>query len=190
MHLLLIDNYDSFTYNLVDYFTQLGARVDVKYNDDNQLFNRINKYNAIVLSPGPKRPKDAGNLMPFIHEFHNKKPMLGICLGHQAIGEYFGARLVIAQEPMHGRTSKIFHDEHTLFYSLTQGFNAMRYHSLLLQDLPDTLMAIAYTEKNEIMAIAHRSLPLYGVQFHPESILTTDGMMILHNWLEVVTRIK
>lgn len=188
--ILVIDNYDSFTYNLVDYFMQLHGNVEVLRNDDPKVMQiDVKKYQGVVLSPGPKRPSDAGFLMPFIHQNHKLLPMLGVCLGHQAIGEYFGAQLIRAPEPMHGRTSKIYFDQdNTLFHNLLSGVKMMRYHSLLLADQPcPDLRFTSYTESREVMSLQHSSLPLYGVQFHPESILSTYGMIILRNWLETLS---
>lgn len=187
MHLLLLDNYDSFTYNLYDYFCRLNCRVTIRRNDeialDDALFLQCD---AIVLSPGPRRPIDAGITMQVISAYHLTKPILGICLGHQAIGEYFGAQLVHAQKPMHGKTSLIYHQGALLFKDISNPFEAMRYHSLVLHQLPDCLQPIAHTADNELMAIQHCTLPIYGLQFHPESIMTPNGLMLLHNWLKLV----
>ncbi len=186
MTILLIDNYDSFTYNLYDYFLRLGASCVVVRNDEwtpTQL--KSFSFDALVLSPGPQRPKDAGLLMWIIDEFHNKKPILGICLGHQAIGEYFGAKLVKAQIPVHGKTSTIHHHNDLLFQNLPPSFKVMRYHSLILESLENTpLISTSFTEQNEIMSLAHQELPIHAVQFHPESILTEYGLDMLNNWLK------
>ncbi|MCS6992036.1 MAG: aminodeoxychorismate/anthranilate synthase component II [Chitinophagales bacterium] len=184
--ILLIDNYDSFTYILQDYFIQLGQQV-VVYRNDMLTVGEAEALHAdaIVFSPGPERPERAGNLMPLVAHFYNRKPMLGVCLGHQAIGLFFGARLEAAPNVMHGRTSQVFHNSHPLFESITSPFAAMRYHSLLLYDVPNTpLQPIAWTSQNELMALAHPHLPIAGVQFHPESILTPCGLVLLRNWLK------
>ncbi len=188
MRLLLLDNYDSFTYNLYDYLLQCGADCLVVRNDALALdeFESLD-FQAIVLSPGPKRPTDAGVMPALIERWHQRVPILGVCLGHQAIGEFFGAALVRASLPMHGKTSVIRHSgHHFLFRHLPAEIEVMRYHSLVLQSLEGTpLEVIAHTASGEIMALAHRSLPLVGVQFHPESILTQHGLAMLHNWVEM-----
>lgn len=185
MKILLIDNYDSFTYNLYDYLLQAGAECVVLRNDTFELSDlEAIDFQGVVLSPGPKRPTDAGQLMAVIDRFHARVPMLGICLGHQALGEYFGARLVKARIPMHGKTSLIRHQEHALFRDIPAAFKVMRYHSLLLESLDGTpLECLATTDFGEIMALTHRTLPLLGVQFHPESILTEYGHTLIRNWV-------
>ena len=190
MKVLLLDNYDSFTYNLYDYLLQTGAECTVLRNDALSLsaFERLD-FEAIVFSPGPKRPADAGLLLPLIERFYQRVPMLGICLGHQAIGEFFGAKLVKAKVPMHGKTTDIGHNGHSLFQGIPTPFTVMRYHSLLLESLDDTpLECLATTGDGEIMALAHRTLPLLGVQFHPESVLTEYGLPLLKNWVAMVHR--
>ena len=186
--LILVDNYDSFTYNLLDYFVQLGTDCRVVRNDELSIaaYQRVS-FDGLVLSPGPKRPQDAGLLMDIVDNFHRVCPVLGICLGHQAIGSYFGARLIQAPEPRHGKTSEVFHEGHPLFSSVPSPFTAMRYHSLIIQDLEGTgIRPIATTKDGIPMAIAHAELPLLGVQFHPESIGTPFGMQILRNWIEQI----
>lgn len=188
MKILLLDNYDSFTYNLYDYLLQTGVECQVLRNDAMPLsdFEQID-FDAIVLSPGPKRPADAGLMLPLIERFYKHIPMLGICLGHQALGEFFGAKLVKAKIPMHGKTTGIRHNNHPLFKNIPPQFTVMRYHSLLLESLDDTsLECLAETADGEIMALAHRTLPLMGVQFHPESILTEYGLQILKNWVSML----
>ena len=184
---LLLDNYDSFTYNLYDYLLQAGVECQVVRNDALPLdaFEGLDS-EAIVLSPGPKRPTDAGLMMTLIERWHQRVPMLGICLGHQAMGEFFGAKLVKAALPMHGKTSEIQHrGGHPLFADIPQRFRVMRYHSLLLHSLDGCpLDVLAATDAGEIMALAHRSLPLVGVQFHPESVLTQHGLRLVHNWVK------
>ena len=190
LKILLIDNYDSFTYNLYDYFLQLDCDCSVIRNDEIP-FHQVHdlSFDALVLSPGPKKPKDAGFLMQLIDYYHDKVPILGICLGHQGLGEYFGASLQKADQPMHGKTSIIKQQGHPLFKTLPQQYKVMRYHSLLLKELEQTpLVSIAHTDENENMAIAHPDLPLHGVQFHPESILTEHGLQLLDNWLRLVRK--
>ena len=190
IRVLLIDNYDSFTYNLYDYFLQLGTTCEVIRNDDPSLddFQQL-EFDALVLSPGPGKPSDAGSLMSMIEYFYDKKPILGICLGHQGIGEFFGATLKKATLPIHGKTSVLQHQGHELFKGLPETFHVMRYHSLIIEDLENTsLDIIAQTSEGEVMAAAHRELPLIGLQFHPESILTEHGLRVLGNWLERIRR--
>ena len=186
---LLLDNYDSFTYNLYDYLLQAGAECQVVRNDALPLdaFEGLD-FEAIVLSPGPKRPTDAGLMMALIERWHQRVPMLGICLGHQAMGDFFGAKLVKAALPMHGKTSEIQHrGGHPLFADIPQRFGVMRYHSLLLHSLDGCPLAVlAATDEGEIMALAHHSLPLVGVQFHPESVLTQHGLQLVDNWVRMV----
>lgn len=181
-----MDNYDSFTYNLYDYLLQAGAKCQVLRNDTLPIeaFESLD-FEAIVLSPGPKRPTDAGLMMSLIEHWHQRVPMLGICLGHQAIGEFFGAKLVKAHLPMHGKTSEVsLRAEHLLFANLPRRFSVMRYHSLLLESLHNTpLEVLAATDSGEIMALAHHTLPLTGVQFHPESVLTEHGLRLIRNWV-------
>ena len=181
---LLLDNYDSFTYNLRDYILQLGKECKVVRNDEMTMdeLAALN-FSSAIISPGPKTPHDAGVTMQFIERFYTSKPILGICLGHQAIGQFFGARLVKAHQPMHGKTSVINHSGHFLFAGIPQQIEVMRYHSLILDELAQTpLQIIANTAENEIMAVAHHELKIAGVQFHPESILTPQGLNILENW--------
>lgn len=184
-HLLLLDNYDSFTYNLYDYLAQLGVPCTVLRNDETtvEAIEQAN-YAGMVLSPGPHRPQDAGILMDVLRCFYDQMPILGICLGMQAIGEFFGASLVKAAMPMHGKQSPIQHDGTGLFEGLEQGTSVMRYHSLVLEDLPDVLETTAWTTEGECMALRHRQHDLVGVQFHPESILTKDGQVMLQNWVQ------
>lgn len=185
MPILLLDNYDSFTYNLYDYLLQAGADCIVVRNDVLSLpeIERLGVA-AVVLSPGPKRPADAGIMMSLIGAWHHRIPMLGICLGHQALGEFFGARLVKARVPVHGKTTPVQHFGHPLFRGVPARFSAMRYHSLVLESVAHLpLECIAQTDEGEIMALAHLTLPLTGVQFHPESIGTEFGLQLLKNWL-------
>ncbi len=190
----MIDNYDSFTYNLYDYFLRIGVHCDVIRNDKTTVAAlKRQKMDGLVISPGPKRPEDAGITMDCLAHFHDKLPILGICLGHQAIGLFFGASLVRAREPRHGKTSKIIHDEQHIFKNLQNPLEVMRYHSLILENLPQSLQIAAKTAdilggevENEIMAISHQHLPIVGVQFHPESILTPHGLAMLKNWCDMI----
>lgn len=182
--ILLLDNYDSFTYNLWHYLLQLNEECIVKRNDEITI-EEIEKLNpkAIVLSPGPGRPADSGVMNEVIKLFHKTIPLLGICLGHQAIGEFFGAKLLHADKPMHGKTSELIFQNHILFQSISSPLMVMRYHSLLLKEMENSpLKIIATTTEHEIMAIEHPDYKIIGLQFHPESILTPDGMTMLRNW--------
>jgi anthranilate synthase/aminodeoxychorismate synthase-like glutamine amidotransferase len=183
--LLLLDNYDSFTYNLYDYFVRCGAEVEVIRNDEIEVNTIGDKYTGIILSPGPGTPEESGRLMDVIHLYHNKLPIFGVCLGMQAIGTYFGARLIRAYFPMHGKQDKISYTEtHPMFNKITGPLHVCRYHSLILTEIEGkNLVDLAYTQKNELMALAHASLPIWGVQFHPEAILTSHGLTIIDNWL-------
>lgn len=184
--ILMIDNYDSFTYNLVQYLGELGEELVVKRNDAVTL-QRIARLrpSSIVISPGPGRPGDAGISKDLITKFAGTIPILGVCLGHQCIGEVFGGEVVRAARLMHGKTSQIYHTRTTLFKGLPRPFDATRYHSLILkrESCPSVLRVTAWTSDREIMGIQHRRLPVYGVQFHPESILTPVGKDLLRNFL-------
>ena len=186
--ILVIDNYDSFTYNLVQYLGELGAELAVYRNDKIALedIKRIAP-EKILISPGPGEPKDAGISEDVIRTFGNRTPILGVCLGHQAIGEVFGGRIVRAKNLMHGKTSKIYHNGKSLFKGMRNPFDATRYHSLVVErdDFPKVLEITAETKDKEIMGLRHREYPIYGVQFHPESILTPDGKKLLGNFLKV-----
>jgi para-aminobenzoate synthetase component 2 len=183
---LMIDNYDSFTYNLVQYLGELGADVVVKRNDAIDVAGaRVLSPDAIVISPGPCTPKAAGVSMAILRELSTELPILGVCLGHQCIGEAFGGRVVHASRLMHGKTSPVLHDGKTLFESIPSPFDAMRYHSLLVEwdTVPDCLEISARTEENEIMGFRHKTLRVEGVQFHPESVGTPEGKHLLENFL-------
>jgi anthranilate synthase/aminodeoxychorismate synthase-like glutamine amidotransferase len=186
--LLLIDNYDSFTYNLAQYLGELGAEVRVVRNDQITV-DEIDKLkpSKIVISPGPCTPNEAGISLEVITRLSGHYSILGVCLGHQAIGQAFGGKVVRAPRVMHGKTSKIFHDEAGLFRGLSNPLEATRYHSLVVEpaSLPPSLKVTAKTWEEEIMALQHRELPVYGVQFHPESILTVEGKRLLQNFLEL-----
>ena len=184
--ILMIDNYDSFTYNLVQYLSELGEELLVKRNDEITLAGVSRLAPAsIVISPGPGSPKDAGISNDLIKTFAGRIPILGVCLGHQCIGEVFGGEVVRAKRPMHGKTSKIYHTQRALFKRLPSPFEATRYHSLIVkrESLPASLTVTAWTQEHEIMGLQHRRCPVYGVQFHPESILTTVGKDLLKNFL-------
>jgi anthranilate synthase component II len=184
--LLMIDNYDSFTYNLVQYFGELGQDVKVVRNDEMSVAE-IAALGAerIVLSPGPCSPNEAGVCLQLLHELKGKVPILGVCLGHQAIGQAFGGKVVHARTLMHGKVSLIHHQGHGVFAGLPTPYEATRYHSLAIEraTCPAELEITAWTEDGEIMGLRHRSLPVEGVQFHPESILTQHGHALLRNFL-------
>ncbi|WP_072292511.1 aminodeoxychorismate/anthranilate synthase component II [Nitrosovibrio sp. Nv17] len=184
--LLMIDNYDSFTYNLVQYFGELGEEVVVVRNDEITLDEVARMQPArIVVSPGPCTPGKAGISVPLIESCSGRIPILGVCLGHQSIGQAFGGRIVHARQLMHGKTSAIFHDGAGLFKGLPSPFMATRYHSLAIEraSLPEALEITAWTEDGEIMGVRHRTLAVEGLQFHPESILTQHGHRLLENFL-------
>ena len=184
--ILVIDNYDSFTYNLVQYLGVLGANVEVRRNDKVSV-DEVEAMNPerIVISPGPGTPQSAGITIPMIKRLHRQVPILGVCLGHQAIGAAFGGRVVHAIQLMHGKTSEIHHDGKGVFSGVPDPFTATRYHSLAVerQSLADCLEISAETEDGEIMGLRHLDFPVEGIQFHPESILTEEGMNILKNFL-------
>jgi anthranilate synthase/aminodeoxychorismate synthase-like glutamine amidotransferase len=186
--IVLIDNYDSFVFNLARYIERLGPRTTVVRNDAIDAAGvRKLKPSAIVLSPGPCTPTEAGCSLELVRQLHREVPILGVCLGHQTIGQAFGASVVRAAEPVHGRSSLVHHSGHRLFEGLTNPTTACRYHSLILErkTLPDELVVTAALEDDTIMAIEHPSLPVFGVQFHPESVLTTDGYRLLANFLKL-----
>ena len=191
MTLLVVDNFDSFTYLLVDYLRQAGADCRVVRNNEPMAEFIRKPVDGVVLSPGPGVPRQAGRLMEVIAYYHRRVPMLGVCLGHQALGEFFGASLVSAARPMHGKVSTVrvlTNDE--LLHNLPETFMVTRYHSLLLTNLPTNLIGTAVTDSHELMAMRHRTLPLWGVQFHPEAALTQNGLPLLTNWVDVVKREK
>lgn len=185
--LLILDNYDSFTYNLAQLFGELGEQVEVARSDQISLAEILDlRPQRIVISPGPGGPQDAGISSEVIRRLGGVIPILGVCLGHQCIGAVFGGQVVRAARLMHGKTSQIFHNGEDLFAGLPNPFEATRYHSLMVAEpLPEALIPTAYSEAGELMALRHRSLPIFGVQFHPESILTLAGRQILDNFLKL-----
>jgi len=188
MKILVVDNYDSFTYNLVQYLQELGAKTIVYRNDKISLARlKKLKFEKIVISPGPGKPTDAGISCDLIKEFYKKVPILGVCLGHQCIGYCFGAKIIKASQIMHGKTSFISHNKRDIFKGIRNPFVATRYHSLLIdkRSLPKDFIINAYTKDDIIMGIKMKDFPLFGVQFHPESILTKEGKKILKNFLKI-----
>lgn len=189
----MIDNYDSFTYNLVHYLAELGEEVIVKRNDKISLEDagKLNP-DMIVISPGPCTPKEAGISVDVIREFAGRMPILGVCLGHQSIAYAYGAEIIRAERLLHGKTSPIHHDGKGIFKDIPDPFEATRYHSLLVskETLPDSFEISAWTDEGEIMGIRHKELPLEGVQFHPESILTKHGKDILRNFISIARETK
>ncbi len=186
--IVMIDNYDSFTYNLVQYLRQLGKEIHVLRNDVFSLESlKDPEITGIVISPGPGNPESAGLSIPVIRQFSGKVPILGVCLGHQAIAAAFGGKIVAAKQIMHGKTSMVTGDGKNLFHKITKPFSAMRYHSLAVsrENLPDCLEITAETEDGEIMGLRHRTHPTEGIQFHPESIMTPVGKRLLRNFINL-----
>lgn len=186
--LILIDNYDSFTYNIVQYLKELGVEPKVFKNDEITV-SELKKldFSSIIISPGPKNPDEAGISLDVIKEFHKTKKILGVCLGHQCIAQYFGCNIVKSKEPTHGKVSKIYFEEDYLFSGIEQGFEATRYHSLIVDhnSLTSEILPLAHTKDNILMALKHKTYPVYGVQFHPEAILTQYGKKLLLNFLQI-----
>ncbi len=185
--ILLIDNYDSFTYNLVQAFLMVGAQVDVHRNDAISVEEALRQgHSHLVISPGPGTPRNAGVSMRMIEAFAGRIPIFGVCLGHQALVEVFGGRVVRASRLMHGKVSPVQHDGRGVFAGLTQNFQAGRYHSLIAEpsSMPEVLEVTARTDQGEIMGVRHRTLPIEGVQFHPESVLTPEGPLLMGNFLK------
>jgi anthranilate synthase component 2 len=181
----MLDNYDSFTWNLVQYLWELGAEVSVFRNDEISVEElQALRPSHVVLSPGPCTPNEAGITLEAIARLAGRTPILGVCLGHQAIGQAFGGKVVRAGKVMHGKTSVIHHDEKGVFRSVPNDFVATRYHSLVVRDLPEDLLVTARSEDGEVMGLRHRSLPLEGVQFHPEALLTEHGHKMLQNFIQ------
>jgi anthranilate synthase/aminodeoxychorismate synthase-like glutamine amidotransferase len=186
--ILVIDNYDSFTYNLVQYLGELGAELKIFRNDKITVEQaQALKPEKILISPGPCTPTEAGVSCDIIRAFGPTTPLLGVCLGHQSIGEVYGGKVVRAKNLMHGKTSPIFHNGQSVFKNLPSPFDATRYHSLIVEreTLPDCLELTAWTQANEIMGFRHKEHPVHGVQFHPESILTLEGKKLLQNFLDL-----
>ena len=185
--ILVIDNYDSFTWNLVHYLEELGADTTVVRNDEMTVEDALaSGADGVLLSPGPCTPNEAGICVDFIRQAPDDLPILGVCLGHQSIGQAFGGKVITAREIRHGKLSDIHQSGGDLFEGLPETFRVVRYHSLAVrpEDLPEDLVADAYTDDGEIMALHHKARPVYGVQFHPESILTEHGHALLKNWLD------
>ncbi|GAD14056.1 aminodeoxychorismate/anthranilate synthase component II [Geobacillus thermoleovorans] len=186
MMIVMIDNYDSFTYNLVQYLGVLGEELIVKRNDEITVaeIERL-RPDFIMISPGPCTPNEAGVSLEVIDRFAGRIPIFGVCLGHQAIAQAFGGRVVRAPRLMHGKTSSVYHDGETIFRGVPNPFTATRYHSLIVEKetLPDCFVVSAWTKEDEVMAIRHKTLPVEGVQFHPESIMTSHGMQLLKNFI-------
>ncbi|MGA0368980.1 MAG: anthranilate synthase component II [Kiritimatiellia bacterium] len=186
--ILVIDNYDSFTYNLVQYLGILGAEVEVRRNDEIDIAGiEALRPERLLISPGPCSPAEAGISVEVITHFAGKLPVFGVCLGHQSIGHAFGGKVIRADRLMHGKTSPIHHDGTSVFQNMPNPFDATRYHSLIVEkaSLPDCLRVTAWTAEGEIMGLAHKELPVFGVQFHPESVLTQEGMTLMKNFLEL-----
>lgn len=181
---LFIDNFDSFSHNLIDYLEQAGVRCKLIRNDTRWDEHTLTGVKGIVISPGPGQPKNAGFLMGFLEKIPQQIPVLGICLGHQAIGVYFGGKLEKALKPMHGKVSSITLNQHYLFNDLPSEINVTRYHSLVLKELPDSFEEIAFSGDQENMGMSHKTLPYASVQFHPEAFLTEHGIQIIKNWVD------
>jgi para-aminobenzoate synthetase component II len=182
--ILIVDNYDSFVFNVARYFVELGEQVSVKRNDEIAASDLKTK--AIVISPGPSAPQQAGQSIEIVRQYSGQIPILGICLGHQVIGDVFGGKVVRAKHPMHGDSSEIMHGGTDIFHDLPQRFSVGRYHSLIVEDVGGTMLDVTATsEAGEIMGLRHRDHPTFGVQFHPESILTEHGYAMLRNFLKV-----
>jgi anthranilate synthase/aminodeoxychorismate synthase-like glutamine amidotransferase len=186
--ILVIDNYDSFTYNLVQYLGELGAEMRVFRNDEITVEQAVAlNPEKVLVSPGPCTPKEAGVSCDIIREFGPRLPLFGVCLGHQSVGDVYGGRIVRAERLMHGKTSPMIHDGKSVFKGLPSPFDATRYHSLIIEreSLPDCLEVTAWTAEGEIMGVQHKEHPVHGVQFHPESILTVEGKKLLQNFLDL-----
>ncbi len=185
MRVLVIDNYDSFTYNLVQMLGSLGVELEVLRNDHPLLNTGFEGFDALLISPGPSRPENAGFTLKVIRENLGRIPMLGVCLGHQALGLALGAKVKRAKRVLHGKVSPIYHNQRGIFQGLPSPFLACRYHSLVLEELPEELETVAYDEVGEVMGIAHIQYPVFGVQFHPEAYLTQWGKELLRNFLQI-----
>ncbi len=182
--MVLVDNYDSFVYNIYQYLCELGAEVDVFRND--RVPSDLSKYHGILLSPGPGRPEDAGACPEIVEKYAGKRPILGVCLGHQVIGYVFGAKIINAKRIMHGKISRIIHDEKGIYKGIQNPTLGTRYHSLVLDRVPENFVLSARSEgDDEIMGIRHKELPVEGIQFHPESVMTLDGKKMLMNFIKI-----
>ncbi|MDN4164586.1 aminodeoxychorismate/anthranilate synthase component II [Cytophagales bacterium LB-30] len=181
--IFVLDNFDSFTYNLVDYLKQAGADCLVRRNTCTLEEIRSLSFQAIVLSPGPGTPAQAGILMELIKEYEQQVPILGICLGHQALGEFYGGKVVKAAKPMHGKLSEVYFEQDFLFERIPARSTVVRYHSLVLEKCPSPLVPLAWTDQKELMGLAHADLPIRGLQFHPEAVLTEGGLQMIKNWV-------
>lgn len=184
--IVLIDNYDSFTYNLYQQIESLGQKTAV-FSNDKISISQLEKLKPtkIIISPGPGRPEDSGISTEVIKKFHKKIPILGVCLGHQAIGQIFGSKVIHAKNILHGKTSEIYHNKNGIFAKLKSPFTAARYHSLIINQVPEEFELTAWTKEKEIMAIQHKEFPLYGIQFHPESFMTEEGNKLMKIFLNL-----
>lgn len=181
---LLIDNFDSFSHILADYFRQAGLELEIFRNDIDVEIIKKGNWEGLILSPGPEIPERAGNLLQILEYYHDKIPVFGVCLGHQAIGQFFGGDLVKSQKPVHGKVHPVFQvQEHGMLIGLPKMFHVTRYHSLELKEIPDSLKVLLKTKDNEIMAMAHKTLPIVGIQYHPEAVLTQYGQELIGNWI-------
>ncbi len=183
--ILILDNFDSFTYNLVDYFMQLNVRCQVIRNNVDVSEISQYEYQRVVLSPGPQTPEKSGSLNDILSYYEKKLPILGICLGHQAIGQRYGGQLVKARIPMHGKLSKITLESDPIFEGIGSSCEVVRYHSLVIEINGSELIPLAYSEEKELMAVRHQYLPIWGLQYHPEAALTEYGLLVLKNWLQI-----
>lgn len=182
--LLLIDNFDSFSHILADLIRQTGEELKMLRNDCSWEEIQALDFKGLILSPGPETPSKAGNLMKILERYHHQVPILGVCLGHQAIGEFFGAKLIKNQRPTHGKVHSVYRvQNHGVLKDIPEKFSVTRYHSLQLSGLPDCLLPILETQDGEIMGMVHRNLPIVGIQYHPEALLTEHGLELVHNWL-------
>jgi anthranilate synthase/aminodeoxychorismate synthase-like glutamine amidotransferase len=191
--LLMIDNYDSFVYNLVRYFKELGEEI-VVYRNDKITIDKIENMNikGIIISPGPKSPKEAGISLEIIDKFKDKLPILGICLGHQCIGHYFGAEIIKGKEPVHGKISYINHNSKNIFLNVKNPLRVTRYHSLIInrENIPNDLEIVSETDDGVIMAVKHKYYPIYGLQFHPEAEMTEEGHRLLENFIHITDKFR
>lgn len=191
--LLMIDNYDSFVYNLVRYFKELGEEI-VVYRNDKITIDQIEKMNikGIIISPGPKSPKEAGVSLEIVDKFKGKLPILGICLGHQCVGHYFGAEIIKGKEPVHGKISYINHNGKNIFLDVKNPLRVTRYHSLVINrdNIPNDLEIVSETDDGVIMAVKHKYYPIYGLQFHPEAEMTEEGHRLLENFIHITSKFR